>query len=94
MKIVNRKEGGSSYFCVLHKGYEIGEANYFITPGKLTITHVGVDPEYRGMGYAKELVMAAVEYAREHDLKVVPLCSYAKVVLQRNCELEDVLHKL
>lgn len=93
MKIENRNEGGANYFCAIHKGKEIGEANYFITPGKLTITHVGVDPEYRGMGYARELVMAVVEYARKEGLKVVPLCSYSRVIFERDCNLEDVLHK-
>lgn len=93
MKIVNKNEGGANYFCALYEGREIGAANYFITPGKLTITHVGVDPEFRGLGYAKDLVMAAVEFAKEEGLKIVPLCSYSRAIFQRYCELEDVLHE-
>ena len=94
MKIENKKDFGSAYFAAIEDGKEIGEANYFSSDDNhISITHVGVEPKYRGQGKAKELVMGVVDYCRDHDIKVTPLCSYARAVFARHPEIHDVLYK-
>ncbi|MCD8100969.1 MAG: N-acetyltransferase [Alistipes sp.] len=90
-KIENRDDVESKYFTAIENGREVGEASYYLSPGKLTITHVGVDFAHRGSGLALALVMAAVHYARENSLKIVPVCSYARTVFKRYPEIRDVL---
>lgn len=89
--IENRSDVDSKYFSAIEDGREVGEASYYLSPGKLTITHVGVDFAHRGSGLALRLVMAAVDYARENGLKIVPICSYARTVFNRYPEIRDVL---
>ncbi|MCD7969788.1 MAG: N-acetyltransferase [Alistipes sp.] len=91
--IENRDDVESKYFTAIEDGREVGEASYYLSPGKLTITHVGVDYEHRGTGLAKKLVFAAADYARENGLTVVPICSYARSVFRRYPELSDVLDR-
>jgi predicted GNAT family acetyltransferase len=37
------------------------------------------------------MVMAAVEYARANDFKIIPLCPFAKSVFDRTADIHDVL---
>ena len=50
----------------------------------LRIEYVEVAPELRGTGLGRKLVEAAVDWAKETDQKVVPICSYARMVIQRD----------
>jgi predicted GNAT family acetyltransferase len=52
--------------------------------GVMRIEYVEVSPELRGTGLGKQLVEKAVAFAREASLKVVPICSYARAVIQRD----------
>jgi Predicted acetyltransferase len=60
---------------------------------KIIIDHTEVEDEFEGKGYGKMLVAKAVEFARENNLKIEPICPYAKTVLKRNPEYHDVLQK-
>ncbi|OKP65722.1 GNAT family acetyltransferase [Paenibacillus sp. P3E] len=57
------------------------------------IDHTFVDTAYRGQGLGDLLVEAIVEYARENEIKILPLCPFAKGRFQQRAELGDVLHK-
>ena len=61
-----------------------GQVTYTINNGVMNINGTFVDPDYRSHGYAKELVDAAVVYAKSKDLKLHPTCSYAVKVVERD----------
>lgn len=56
------------------------------------IDHTEVDPAYSGLGVGKKMVMAAVEYARQNNLKIIPLCPFAKSVFDKTPDIRDVLY--
>lgn len=58
---------------------------------KFIIDHTEVDPKFTGKGVGKQLVMAAVSFAREKGIKIIPLCPYAKSVFDKTEEIRDVL---
>jgi predicted GNAT family acetyltransferase len=58
---------------------------------KMIIEHTEVTPGYNGKGYGKSLVAKAVEFARENKLSIVPLCPYARKVINETPEYSDVL---
>jgi predicted GNAT family acetyltransferase len=55
------------------------------------MTHTEVAPELEGQGIAAELVRAALAHAREHGLKVRPLCSYVQAYTRRHPEVQSLL---
>lgn len=57
----------------------------------VTFTHTGVPPEQRGRGIAAALIAAALAWARERGLKVVPACSYVARYMQRHPDTLDLL---
>lgn len=55
------------------------------------IDHTEVSDSLRGKNVGKQLVAAAVEHARKNNLKIIPLCPFAKSVFERVKEYQDVL---
>jgi predicted GNAT family acetyltransferase len=66
-------------------------ANYRLRDGVYALVHVEADPALRGTGAAGRFMTALIEYAREHGLKLQPLCSYARAWFQRHPEDADIL---
>lgn len=63
---------------------KLSKLDYIQDVKNFVITHVGVYPEHRGQGVAAKIVEAALQYARENALRVVPMCSYAAAYIRRN----------
>ncbi len=57
----------------------------------MVITHTIVKPAFEGQGVGKALVLAGIEYAKENNYKILPLCSFARVYIERKPELQDLL---
>ncbi len=57
----------------------------------IIIDHTEVSEALKGTGAGKKLVTEAVEYARKNNLKIIPLCPFAKSVFERTPEFKDVL---
>ena len=71
-----------------------GEAvlEYAERPGQvLDYRHTFTPPALRGRGIAKELVLFALEHAREHGIKVIASCPYVAKVIQENPQYADLL---
>jgi predicted GNAT family acetyltransferase len=84
-----RKKGA---FFFEENGQRVAEMLYFHSkPGEITIYHTEVSATLAGKGVGRELVTAGVKYARENDLRIVPTCSYAKSVIDKTPEFQDVL---
>lgn len=59
----------------------------------IAVDHTFVSPELRGQNIAGRLLKSVVDMARNENLKIRPVCSYAVVKLTRNDEYEDILYK-
>ncbi|GAB5539494.1 MAG: GNAT family N-acetyltransferase [Salibacteraceae bacterium] len=62
-------------------------------PNNIIVDHTAVDPIVKGTGTGKQIVQYLVEWARENDQKVLPLCPFAKATLDKNPPWQDVLRK-
>lgn len=52
--------------------------------GEVTLTHTVVPQALEGQGVGSELVQAAIAWAREEQLTVVPVCSFVQGWLERH----------
>lgn len=59
--------------------------------GVMRIEYVEVSPELRGTGLGRQLVAKAVDFARDAKLRIVPICSYARSVIQRDPAMSSLL---
>ncbi len=58
---------------------------------RIIISHTEVSDVLRGKNAGKQLVAAAVDYARKNKIKIVPLCPFARSVFDKVKEYSDVL---
>ena len=63
----------------------------FAGPNKIIIDHTEVNEGNNGKGFGKKMVAKAVEFAREKNIKIIPLCPFAKKVFDKTPEFKDVL---
>lgn len=66
----------------------------FVHNGKtqIIIDHTEVGETLRGQSIGDKLLEEVVQYAREKEMKIIPLCPFAKARLEKNREkYEDVL---
>ena len=62
---------------------QIGECQFIVdSTTQWTITHTGVRPEYGGRGIARQLVECVIAEAQARNVRIVPVCSYAKRVME------------
>jgi len=92
MEIKRDDNGKKGQFSALVNEEEAGLMTYtWAGDHKFIIDHTEVNPDYSGQGVGKKLVMAAVEFARENGLKILPLCPYAKSVFDKTPAIQDLL---
>jgi predicted GNAT family acetyltransferase len=65
--------------------------DYNIENNRMNLYHTYTDPELRGKGLAAKVVIAALEYAKENNLKVEPGCTYVQSFISRHKEYEELV---
>ena len=92
MNIQHTSTDTKGEFYIEKDGERIAEMTYSKAgSSRIIIDHTEVFDEGRGKGYGKKLVKHGVQFARDHDLKVLPLCPFAKAIIMKHDELHDVL---
>lgn len=78
-------------FYVEQEGEVVGHLRYSVLDNKImTLDHTEVAPQMNGKGLASSLVRHSVDFARENDYKVDPVCSYAAKQFQRHEDYQEV----
>lgn len=82
-----------------HGTFEIFDAD--VKAGEMAYTWAGdsmliIDPtdvedQFRGQGIGRQLLDALVAFAREREIKVIPLCPFSKSVFDKDQSIHDVL---
>jgi predicted GNAT family acetyltransferase len=92
MQIERIDQGHKGYFLATSDGVEAGRSTYtWSGTSRLIIDHTEVNPAFKGKNVGKQLVTAAVEFARENKLSIIPLCPFAKSLFDRTPDWSDVL---
>ncbi len=88
-QVNNEKNGHFEAF----DGESVAGRMFYVWAGdhKFIIDHTEVNEAFAGQGVGKKLVMKAVDYARDNNLKIIPLCPFAKSVFDKVEEIRDVL---
>lgn len=94
MDIQQIEHGSKGGFVIEKDNKRLAEMTYSKAGDKLIIIdHTDVSDELRGQGAGKQLVMKAVEYARNNNIKILPLCPFARSVFDKTPEIADVWNK-
>jgi uncharacterized protein len=78
---------------VLKVGGSEAELTYRRQGRTIIFDHTGVPPPLRHRGLANRLAEAALNFAREQNLRVQPQCRFVAVYLKRHAEYQDLLNE-
>lgn len=94
MNIQHKDDGKAGVFYIEQDGSIVAEMAYtWQDQNIIIITHTEVDPSLEGKGIGKQLVEKGVEFARKRNIQVIPQCPFAKKVIDRTPEFQDVLQQ-
>jgi uncharacterized protein len=92
MNIEHIENGSKGSFIITINHDRLAEMTYSKAGDRLIIIdHTEVSDSLRGAGAGKQLVTTVVEYARKNQVKILPLCPFAKSVFDKTPEFTDVL---
>ena len=92
MEIQHQQHGKRGAFFIEQDGDWIAEMTYVSTgDGEITIDHTEIDESLRGKGVGYDLIEEVVKYARTEKLKIKATCPFAKKILDKSDDYEDVL---
>lgn len=89
--VQHKEQGARGEFFIERDGARVAEMTYQRT-GEATILvdHTEVDVSLRGGGVARQLLDAAVAWARQNHIKISAGCSYVVAQFARDKSLRDV----
>lgn len=64
---------------------------YRVISNVLELVETYTPPEFRGKGIASLMVKEAIKFAKENNLKIRPVCSYAIDYFRKHPEVRDIL---
>ncbi len=92
MDIQHEQSTSKGAFYIEENGARLAEMTYSKAGDALIIIdHTEVSDALRGKGAGKQLVSAAVDHARKNNLKILPLCPFAKSMFEKVKDFQDVL---
>ena len=93
MEYINDRSGNGGVLLLNKDEEEVGRLTYTIFPeeNKLIISFVLVHAQFEGRGMGKYLVEEAIKFSRENNWNVYPHCSYARSVMNRMKDVDDIL---
>jgi uncharacterized protein len=89
--ITHSEQGNRGVFALDRDGRRVAEMTYLrFDDARVQVDHTYVDPALRGQGVARQLLDAAVAWARQTNTKISATCSYVVVQFARDATLRDV----
>jgi predicted GNAT family acetyltransferase len=89
--IEHEQTGHRGAFFVEEEGKRLAQLTYTVAGTKIILDHTEIDDSLRGTGTGRKLVAAAVDWAREEDVRLMPLCPFARSVFDKTPNFADVL---
>lgn len=92
MEVLQEDNGKKGRFYIQINGKTEAEMTYtWVGTERFIIDHTEVNDVLKGKNAGKQMVLKAVEFAREKGIKIIPLCPFANSVFKKTPEWRDVL---
>jgi predicted GNAT family acetyltransferase len=94
MQVLHEDDNTNGRFYVAENNELLAEMTYkWHNDHVFIIEHTEVSDKLAGKGVGKQLVNAAVEFARANDYRIIPVCPFAAKVFEKTREYHDVLNQ-
>ena len=72
---------------------QLAVSNYRRRDDRIVFTHTEVPEQFEGRGIGNRLAVAALDFASEEGLRVVPRCRFIAAFIERHREYQDLVDK-
>jgi hypothetical protein len=94
MEIKLSKSENKGRFFIEEEGKMLAQITWVKeTEDHIILDHTFVDDSLRGQGIARQLFNKVIELAREREIKIQPVCSYAQKMFEQNPEIADLMYQ-
>lgn len=95
MNIQHKSGDTKGEFYIEQNGEIAGKITYSkLGNTQIIVDHTEVSDDFKGQNIGRKLVEHVVNYARNHQLKIIPLCPFAKSIIERDETLQDVVKRM
>ncbi|MBU3144822.1 GNAT family N-acetyltransferase [Clostridium sp. CF012] len=91
--MIDIKKGEKSFYVGDNEEEALAKIELVNNGDDITIEHTFVSEQLRGQNVARQLLKMAVDFAREKNKKIIPICTFAKAEMNKNKDYKDVLRK-
>src|SRR5215213_7284954 len=77
----------------VHMNNELAVLQYRFYKDDIALMHTDVPDELSGKGVASALAVYALEWAKEHEKKIIVYCPFVASYLKKHPEYDDLLDK-
>ena len=91
LEVINNTEDGR---FEITEGGEVAFTEYRQTERGILFPHTLVPVSMEGRGVGGKLARAALAWARAHDQKVLPVCTFMAGFIMKHAEYHDLVHPL
>lgn len=92
MKVIHENNPKEGLFMIKENNQPVAEMSYVWSgTDNFVIDHTAVLQNYRGQGLGKQMLASAIQFARDNNLTIIPLCPFAKSEFNKNQSYNDVL---
>jgi len=92
MEFIKTDDGKRGSVQLMDGTTEAGAMTYtWAGDDKIIIDHTHVDEAYGGQGIGKKIFLNIIDWVRKEEIKVLPLCPFAKAQFEKNPEFADIL---
>ncbi len=90
-EFTHNEDNGKGAFSATADGQRAGEMTYSrMNAHAVIVDHTGVSAAFEGQSLGKQLVEHGVQWARENEQKIMPLCPFARALFERTPAYQDV----
>jgi predicted GNAT family acetyltransferase len=94
LEVKREEHGHRSSFFLEKDGARVAEMTMSrVNPTLVMIDHTEVSDTLRGQGAGRQLLDAAVAWARSTNAKFIPVCPFAKAQFDKDPSIRDVLSR-
>jgi uncharacterized protein len=84
------EKGGSFYYS--KDDQKLAEMTYLMAGEDIMIIdHTTVDNALKGQGVGRQLLEQLIAFVRGNNIRIIPLCPFAKATFEKTTEWQDVL---
>lgn len=89
LEIDQKTQNGMSY--IPDQNQRVALMTFRLRHNTLIIDHTEINESHQGKGLGKDLLLRLVEFSKENNYKILPLCTYAYGLFKKDLSIRGVL---